>query len=64
MLALIPGVVSVGAVAQLPFEGSAGQGFQVEGQSPANPGTCPGADYSVTCPNYFRNDRDPAREGA
>jgi len=61
---VIPGVVSVGAVAQLPFEGSAGQGFQVEGQPPAEPGQVPGADYSVTCPKLLPNDRDPGRDGA
>ena len=60
---VIPGVVSVGAVAQLPFEGSAGQGFQVEGQPPAEPGHVPGADYSVTCPNYFRTIGIPVVTG-
>src|SRR6267142_1983274 len=60
---VIPGVVSVGAVAQLPFEGSAGQGFQVEGQPPAEPGHVPGADYSVTCPNYFRTLGIPPVKG-
>ena len=50
----IPGVVSAGAIAHLPFEGNAGRGFQIEGQPPADPGHLPGADYSVACPNYFR----------
>src|SRR2546422_9395385 len=34
----IPGVVSAGAIAHLPFEGNAGRGFQIEGQPPADPG--------------------------
>jgi len=50
----IPGVVSAGAIAHLPFEGNAGRGFQIEGQPPADPEHMPGADYSVACPNYFR----------
>src|SRR5436309_1148886 len=33
----IPGVLSVGAIAHLPFEGAAGRGFQIEGQPPADP---------------------------
>jgi putative ABC transport system permease protein len=59
----IPGVVSVGAVAHLPFEGNAGRGFQVEGQPPAEPGKMPGADYSVACPNYFRTMGIPILKG-
>jgi putative ABC transport system permease protein len=50
----VPGVLSVGAVAHLPFEGNAGRGFQIEGRPPADPGHTPGASYSVACPNYFR----------
>jgi putative ABC transport system permease protein len=59
----IPGVVSVGAVAHLPFEGNAGRGFQVEGRPPADPGHMPGADYSVACPNYFRTMGIPILKG-
>ncbi|HYV31984.1 MAG TPA: ABC transporter permease [Candidatus Binatia bacterium] len=59
----IPGVVSVGAVAHLPFEGNAGRGFQIEGQPPADPGHLPGADYSVACPNYFRTMGIPILKG-
>lgn len=59
----IPGVVSVGAIAHLPFEGDAGRGFQVEGQPPAEPGKMPGADYSVACPNYFRTMGIPILKG-
>ncbi len=59
----IPGVVSVGAVGHLPFEGNAGRGFQVEGQPPAKPGELPGADYSVACPNYFRAMGIPILKG-
>jgi predicted permease len=50
----VPGIVSVSAIAHLPFEGNAGRGFQIEGQPPADPGKMPGASYSVACPNYFR----------
>jgi putative ABC transport system permease protein len=59
----IPGVVSVGAVGHLPFEGNAGRGFQVEGQPPAQPGNMPGANYSVACPNYFRTMGIPILKG-
>jgi putative ABC transport system permease protein len=53
----VPGVLSVGAVAHLPFRGNAGRSFQIEGQPPADPGRMPSADYSVACPNYFRTMR-------
>ena len=53
-LGAVPGVVSVGAIAHLPFRGNAGRGFQIEGQAPADPGHMPGANYSVACPNFFR----------
>ena len=59
----IPGLVSVGAVAHLPFEGDAGRGFQIEGQPPAEPGHMPGADYSVACPDYFRTMGIPILKG-
>jgi putative ABC transport system permease protein len=50
----ISGVVSVGAIAHLPFRGNAGRAFQIEGRPPAEPGQMPNSDYSVACPNYFR----------
>jgi putative ABC transport system permease protein len=59
----IPGVVSVGAVAHLPFQGNAGRGFQIEGRPPADPGKMPGASYSVACPNYFRTLGIPILKG-
>ncbi|HUB79256.1 MAG TPA: ABC transporter permease [Bryobacteraceae bacterium] len=59
----IPGIVSVGAVAHLPFEGNAGRGFQIEGRPPADPGNMPGANYSVACPNYFRTMGIPVLKG-
>ena len=59
----VPGIVSVGAVAHLPFEGDAGRGFQIEGQPPAEPGHLPGAGYSVACPNYFRAMGIPLLKG-
>jgi len=37
---VIPGVVSVGAVAQLPFEGSAGQGSKLRVSHLRNLGKC------------------------
>ncbi len=59
----VPGVVSVGAVAHLPFEGNAGRGFQIEGQAPADPGKMPGASYTVACPNYFHAMGIPVLKG-
>jgi putative ABC transport system permease protein len=59
----IPGVVSVGAAAHLPFIGNAGRAFQIEGRPPADPGTMPNADYNVACPNYFRTMGIPIRKG-
>jgi putative ABC transport system permease protein len=59
----IPGVVSVGAIAHLPFEGNAGRGFQIEGRPPADPGKMPGANYTVACPNYFRTMGIPILKG-
>jgi putative ABC transport system permease protein len=59
----IPGVVSVAAIAHLPFEGNAGRGFQIEGRPPADPGKMPGANYSVACPNYFRTMGIPILKG-
>lgn len=59
----IPGVLSVGAVGHLPFEGNAGRGFQIEGRPPAAPGQLPGASYSVACPNYFRTMGIPILKG-
>ncbi|HEX4230766.1 MAG TPA: ABC transporter permease [Bryobacteraceae bacterium] len=59
----VAGVVSVGAVAHLPFEGNAGRGFQIEGRPPADPASMPGADYSVACPNYFRTMGVPILKG-
>jgi predicted permease len=59
----VPGVVSVGAVAHLPFRGDAGRGFQIEGRAPADPGHMPSASYTVACPNYFRTMRIPILKG-
>ncbi|HUI41107.1 MAG TPA: ABC transporter permease [Terriglobia bacterium] len=59
----IPGVISVGAVGHLPFEGNAGRGFQIEGQPPAEPAHMPNADYSVACPSYFRTMGVPVLKG-
>ena len=59
----IPGVLSVGAVGHLPFQGNAGRSFQIEGRAPAAPGELPGANYSVACPNYFRTMGIPILKG-
>jgi putative ABC transport system permease protein len=59
----VPGVVSVGAVGHLPFEGNAGRSFQIEGRPPEAPGHLPGASYSVACPNYFRTMGIPVLKG-
>ena len=59
----IPGVVSVGAVGHLPFQGNAGRGFQIEGRPPAAPPNMPGGSYSVACPNYFRSMGIPILKG-
>ncbi len=59
----VPGVVSVGAVADLPLEGYATRGFAIEGQPPPEPGKMPGADYTVACPNYFRTMGVPVIKG-
>ena len=62
-VAAIPGVLSVGAIAHLPFHGNAGRGFQIEGRPPADPGHMPGASYTVACPNYFRTMGIPVLKG-
>ncbi|HTQ54578.1 MAG TPA: ABC transporter permease [Bryobacteraceae bacterium] len=59
----IPGVLSVGAVGHLPFQGNAGRSFQIEGRPPAPLGQVPGANYSVACPNYFRTMGIPILKG-
>jgi len=59
----IPGVLSVGAVAHLPFRGDAGRAFQVEGRPPADPAKMPNSDYSVACPDYFRTMGIPILQG-
>jgi len=59
----VPGVVSVSAVAHLPFEGSAGRGFQIEGQPARDPAHMPNASYTVSCPDYFRTMGIPLLQG-
>jgi predicted permease len=49
----IPGLTSVSAVGDLPFEGNDTRGFVVEGQPAPEPGHLPGAGYGVACPDYF-----------
>jgi putative ABC transport system permease protein len=62
-LGAIPGVLSSSAVAQLPFGGNAGRGFQIEGRAPADPENMPSASYSVACPDYFRTMGIPILKG-
>jgi putative ABC transport system permease protein len=62
-LGAMPGILSVSAIAHLPFGGNAGRGFQIEGRPPADPNKMPGANYSVACPNYFRTMQIPIRAG-
>ena len=44
----IPGVLSVGAVAHLPFQGNAGRSFQIEGRPPADPGQHAGRELHAS----------------
>jgi putative ABC transport system permease protein len=59
----IPGVVSAGAVGDLPFEGNDTRGFAIEGQPAPEPGHLPGGGYGVACPNYFVTMGIPVLEG-
>ena len=59
----IPGLTSVSAVGDLPFEGNDTRGFAVEGQPAPEPGHLPGAGYGVACPNYFLTMGIPLLEG-
>jgi len=62
-LGSVSGVVSVGAVAHLPLQGTAGRGFFIEGRPVPAPGEVPGASYSVACPGYFRTLGVPILSG-
>lgn len=59
----VPGILAVSAVGHLPFKGTAGRGFQIEGRPAADPGNMPSANYSVACPNYFRSMGIPILKG-
>jgi putative ABC transport system permease protein len=59
----IPGVISVGAAADLPMWGNAGRNFEVEGRPDPGPGNEASANYTVACPNYFRTLGVPLVEG-
>jgi putative ABC transport system permease protein len=59
----IPGLTSVSAVGDLPFEGNDTRAFAIEGQPAAEPGHLPGAGYGVACPNYFATMGIPVLEG-
>ncbi len=60
----LSGVVSVSAIAHLPLGGgSAGRGFWIEGRPDPGAGNNPGANYTVTCPNYIRTMGIPLLEG-
>ena len=60
----LPGVRSVGAVSQLPLEGSgAGRGFDVEGRPSPDPNDTPSARYRIVCPGYFGSLGIPITRG-
>ncbi len=59
----IAGVLSTGAIGDLPFEGNATRSFQIEGRPPADAENMPGASYSVTCPGYFQSMSIPILKG-
>ena len=60
----LPGVRSVGAVSQLPLEGSgAGRGFDVEGRTAPDPNDTASARYRVVCPGYFASLGIPITRG-
>jgi putative ABC transport system permease protein len=59
----IPGLTSVSAVGDLPFEGVDTRAFAIEGQLSPEPGHLPGAGYGVACPNYFVTMGIPLLEG-
>jgi putative ABC transport system permease protein len=62
-LGSMPGLTSVSAVGDLPFEGNDTRAFAVEGQPAPEPGHLPGAGYGVACPNYFVTMGIPLLEG-
>ncbi len=60
----LPGVRTVGAISQLPLEGSgAGRGFVIEGQPAPDPNNGPGARYRLICPGYFGSLGIPIARG-
>jgi putative ABC transport system permease protein len=59
----IPGLTSVSAVGDLPFEGNDTRDFAVEGQPVPEPGHLPSAGYGAACPNYFATMGIPLLEG-
>ncbi len=58
----VPGVVSVGAVSTLPFQGHASRSFLIEGRPP-DPEHEIGAAYGVACPGFFRTMGVPLLAG-
>ena len=60
----LPGVRTVGAISQLPLEGSgAGRGFAIEGQPAPDPNNSPLARYRLVCPGYFESLGIPIARG-
>jgi putative ABC transport system permease protein len=59
----LPGVVSVGAMSHVPFEGNAGRGFRIQGRPEPARNENPSANYRLTCPGYFRSLGIPIRRG-
>jgi putative ABC transport system permease protein len=63
-LGVLPGVLGVSSVAQLPLAGGdASRGFFVEGKPDPGVANQAGASYSVACPGYFRTMGIPLLEG-
>ncbi len=60
----LSGVVSASAISHLPLAGgSAGRGFTIEGRPDPGADHQLGANYAVTCPNYFRTMGIPLLKG-
>jgi predicted permease len=59
----LPGVVSVGAVSQLPMDGGASRAVTFEGRPEPAPADHVGTGYSIICPNYFHTMGIPLLEG-
>jgi putative ABC transport system permease protein len=59
----LPGVMSVGAVDNLPLGGSDAHSFGIEGRSAWDPGDEPSGEFSVVTPRYFNAIGIPLTKG-